>query len=377
MSPRSTVLHALALTIAIASSSLLAGCVDTASAAWDDARASIGAPPDEIAAKSALDEADAEAARWDAQARLAGVAAFEHATHEASVNGMDAPVDPKVGNGKAPVWYFEYVTSNATLGFAVAADGSIGGREVDEDSEDAESRFGEAISVEQWRVNSDEAVRALQKDSAWQAETEGWTPEFALDALGEDNGTLAWVVMWASESWERGAVGVVDATTGQVVSVSAFEGWGGAWSWDWSWESAGWPFGSGNVTFEESYSGSLSLLEPSESYEFPVTYEGETIEVGVSSFGAAPVNGVRVRVLDAAGAEVAMENMGMSFFGGSAHAGTAGAPGTYTVEFYLEAPDAFARYDASLRVSDGASSPGVYCCERPAAAGPLALPRLG
>ncbi len=367
-----------------------AGCIETARAGWDDVRSGVGLPPEEISAKSALDEADEVAAGWRDGGRLAEVLALETA-NEAMVEdmGVNASTDPDVGNGFATVWYFHYVSGNASLLVGVRADGEIvERREMHRGSpagaDDAtEARDERLASVDAWIVDSDAAIESLAANETWQETTANATKEFQMEGLTFDTGEaspdepfahpeVAWFVVLADREG-RGAIGIVDAGSGDVLMVTPFPDFD--WGFSWGNENA---CGGGDCRsmasyYEDSFVGDLTIFEPEDEYEFPVSEAGAAIEIALSAMETRPVGGVALAIRGPDGKDVPLEAENASPFSGPGRfVATATAPGVHTLVVSLEAPSPYASYSAHLTV--GGETGGEWCCG--AARAPTSVPAV-
>lgn len=347
----------------VASAPLLSGCVETASATWDDVRASVGAPPAEVSAMSALNEADDAARAWRADAVLLAVSALESADVDGPA-GDATYADPDVGNGRAPFWEFEYGTPNATYSFLVHANGSITDARERADDEGASEDHADATAAPAWKIDSDAAMKILRDDPNWREMTADVEAAWFADALELSPDSTDWV-FFVMDSDGEGVIGIVDATTGAEVAVFRWDGmgdWGSTWE-PGAWGGGNWSWGGNSTgpTYEESYVGDLTLVDPAVEFQFPVSREGEPIHLNVIAQGGTSAWPVTVAIVDSMNREVAVEHRDGSGSEGNKiddYFAVANEPGTYTLRLTLELPGAYTRYVATLSVGGDPSGWG-------------------
>lgn len=189
---------------------LLPGCVGTAAASAADVRSA----------------ADAAAREWSADAQLANVVGVEgsfpmmmeawrdHGTGRE--NDFEAARDDeKVGDGKASVWAFRYVSATKSGTFLVLVDADDN---VVRTEEMARGPRGAALGA--WKLDSDDALRIAKAEN--QGIREGTESErfgtFAL--LHMEGGRAVWDVMGGGfgETGAGGGYVRIDASSGDVLA---------------------------------------------------------------------------------------------------------------------------------------------------------------
>ena len=227
MTPRTAGALALA---ALVSATVLAGCIGSAAATAMETRS----------------EADAAAQRWSPGAQLAQVVGVEGSLNLAAIasymsgaaaySGGDyerASSDEDVGDGRAEVWGYRYISSAKPKAYVVIVDRE--GNVLKESEETRSSDF--ATPVGAWSVDSDAALAiAKEKNDALRS---GVTAEnFGFVALLRQDSATAnptWIVAGGGGSLNGAGGGFVeiDAVTGKVLkSDGGFftpQDWAGAW----------------------------------------------------------------------------------------------------------------------------------------------------
>lgn len=227
MTPRTAGALALA---ALLSATVLAGCIGSAAATAMETRS----------------QADAAAERWSPDARLAQVVGVEGSLNLAAIasymsgagqySGGDyerAQSDETIGDGRAEVWGYRYVSPAKPLAYVVLVDRE--GNILKETEETRGSDFGTPVG--EWSVDSDAAL-AIAKE-ANEALRSGVTAEnFGFVSLLRQDDAAAnptWLIAGGGGSLDGAGGGFVeiDAVTGKVLkSDGGFftpQDWAGAW----------------------------------------------------------------------------------------------------------------------------------------------------
>lgn len=175
---------------------------------------------DPVSAEQAVETAEANATRWQADAELvllSGVEAPEGAKSTREVPDEDgrsqpaAPVDPSVGDGRAPRWtaLFYSPGANATRSYQVTGDAV-------EDQGRAAPPSQRPTSLHNWSVDSTEAVGTALENASFREASLASDGE-VLMTLGMRGDTPVWQLIARSPSNGQHAQVLVDASSGSIV----------------------------------------------------------------------------------------------------------------------------------------------------------------
>lgn len=290
----------------------------------------------EVSAREHRALADAAAASWHEGAALLGVLAIE--TRE-SIDPRLA-LDPEVGNGRAPAWWYVYAapqsaSMNATpsaasrdaggetttyaaeapnvRAFKVTSDGAVSS---EEDAAALAAGYGGHEMAEvlgEWTLDSDAALAVAKGDDGFRGAAEGVNATL-LAGLARHEGRASW---WFGAASAGGFVlATVDAVTGELVEVKPLDVRAMA------------------PTFE------MAARPPVEWIPEPVVLEGEGVAapgamaaefpfatrgamsgpIVLEYMGQFPIDGLHWSVMDAEGKAVAYDHV-TAWRGGGVHEG--------------------------------------------------------
>lgn len=183
----------------------LAGCIDAPGALWDD--------DGEATALQHRDAADAAASSWAPGAVLVSIFSLESANDNDPI-----PVDPTPGNGESPVWFYAYRSPEGEpRAFRVLADGTVLS---ENETYGAEAYSDQGTALGELALDSDDAIQVAAADATF-------APVLAGEGLTVAEGVARWEGRdgwyFAAMSSAGSALAVVDAATGELVSVDEFD----------------------------------------------------------------------------------------------------------------------------------------------------------
>ncbi|MFA5860598.1 MAG: hypothetical protein WDA16_02780 [Candidatus Thermoplasmatota archaeon] len=240
---------------------------------------------DEITAMENKDLADNAAKAWSPNAKLGGVFGLELSNASSGRDDGDFPLDPNVGNGKAPAWIFVYWDEDTTRVFRVTADGRV----KVENNTDA-STPDDAKPLGAWNVDSDKALKTARTNATF------------ADALKGDNATVAEGIVlmdgttayyFAAMSEGGMAFATVDAASGKLLNVKSFT------TDAWKMPSYGAPGASAQWQVPVNEKGSGRVDSAKMTQEFPFTYAGGSAQVTLMIDGQQelPTDGVTWKLI--------------------------------------------------------------------------------
>lgn len=393
MSPRSKPFLAAALFIA----SGAAGCLENL--------------PDDLpffssGEEASLDDlkmiAEREARGWRANAVLDSASSFEFSESMREEVRSEWPTgpDPKIGNGRATGWLFQYVEpgSGDEIDILVAAQNKTIVLRQENEAGDSEDDRGDVKGLS-WRLDSDEAARTAHANESFETAAANLAdPAYVVvlspgnhydfnETAPQDKWVLwAWAVEESGDEKQmRSATAIINATTGEVVFAGAFPGfgwWGGGWnsSWGEGWSnwsegwsnwsegwsnwSSGWKgwaaWGNGTTSHDARHEGNLTVAMPEATHEFPVRGDDRWAEVAICWGQRIPGGSISLRVLDPDGNEVAE----LSSTGRGPDSETVPIPleegnvGDYAIEISLDPEPGNVASDYRLRVIVRTGVPG-------------------
>lgn len=174
---------------------------------------------DSVSAQQAVETAEANATRWAPDAELvllSGVEAPEGAKSTREVPDGEgrsqpaAPVDPSVGDGRAPRWtvLFYSPSANATRSYQVTGD-------TVEDQGRAAPPSQRPTSLQNWSVDSTEAVGTALENTSFREASLASDGE-VLMTLGMRGDVPLWQLIARSPSNGQHAQILVDASSGSI-----------------------------------------------------------------------------------------------------------------------------------------------------------------
>ncbi len=209
------------------------------------------------------DDADENAQSWDEGADLVGVVGAEHDTNGTPPAEQEAynASEGTVGDGQAPAWNYTYENDEQAFSVIVAANGTV----LDQRTHQHEDR----TPITGWEIDSTDAIQALEDANETWANA---TPDTAAYTLSQNstNEDPIWSMVIVEEDAPP-LIGLVNATTGDVLDVYAFE-------FDFNFNFTMGPmFGPGPdapPSEQGSFSGTLTLTEPEAEHALEVENAG-------------------------------------------------------------------------------------------------------
>ncbi|MHB1261218.1 MAG: hypothetical protein ACYC2H_05830 [Thermoplasmatota archaeon] len=207
----------------------------------------------------------------------------EEGTLLAAVSGADEDVP---GDGKAPVWVFEYVSDDAEASFQVTV--TSAGVAFEQESEEAEVALFGNLPIGDWRIDSDEGARVAHEDEAYDAAVED--PEaFVVTVLVQVEDKPIWLFAAGGPGSEEefGAFVAVDASTGDAIDAQAIMR-----------QLVGFV-----IREAGSFDGTLTAPDTSFGGSFDIELEGHGLLVVLVAVSPPPLVPMQVTVTDPAGTE--------------------------------------------------------------------------
>lgn len=219
----------------------------------------IGALGDSSTGMSLNEDANEQAQAWDEDATLVGVSGAETEANttppedQAAYNASEG----EIGDGQAPAWNYTYENDEEALSLLVAANGTVIDRET--------HRHHDRTPITGWEIDSTEAIEALEDANETWANA---TPHTAFYGLSQNSTSPDpfWGVMILEED-APALLGLVNATTGDVLEVSTFE-----FDLNFTMDPI---FGADAPDPEHgSFDGTLTLPEPQAEHAFQIHEDG-------------------------------------------------------------------------------------------------------
>lgn len=236
----------------------------------------------EITAMEDRDLADNAAKAWSPNAKLGGVFGLELSNVSSEGSAGDFPLDPNVGNGKAPAWIFVYADANTTRAFRVTADGRV---KAENDTDTATRDDAKPLGA--WTVDSDKAIKTAKTNATFADALTGKNATVA-EGLAFMDGTTAYY--FAAMSKGGMAFATVDAASGKLLSVKGFSM--DAWKMPAYGASAQW-----QVPLDEKGGGRVDGTKTTQ--EFPFAYAGSVVQATLTLDGQQdlPTDGIAWKLL--------------------------------------------------------------------------------
>lgn len=308
---------ALALALALAATGL-AGCIENPN--W------LNTDDVEVSAFANKELADDAARAWNPDAVLVGAMAFELSQSE------DARIteDPDPGNGYAPAWWYAYSAKLAdeseVRAWKVSADGTL-------TSEDEANGLAATMdhdladAIQNWHVDSDDALATAKTDEAFRTVAEGFNAT-VVEGVAHIEGISQW---WVSAISADGfVVAMIDADTGELLAVQPMD-------LDFEIPAFAWGAGNPDLAVPPVHVEGEGALRGGEMAEYPfhlATGMGGVLEA--SAHSSMPFGAVYWAILDDEGEEVEEGSLG-SYRGMDADAFELDLDaGDYTLAFYAQ-----------------------------------------
>lgn len=232
--------------------------------------------------RATVDEA---AASWSPGAELVSIFALELAEAEEPF-----PADPTPGNAEAPMWMYAYVSPQGdSRAFRVLADGRIF---TVNDTMGAEEYASSSEPIIAIALDSDDALAVARTNASFQAALDGENATLA-EGVAHMEGREGWYFTAISDAGTL--VAIVDANTGELISVTPFDfGWD--FDWDWGGLEANDYQPTEPVHVEEA--GSLDMDTRRAEFPFDVTGMGGAAELAILVEKSLPNDGLTWRIVD-------------------------------------------------------------------------------
>lgn len=234
--------------------------------------------------RAAVDEA---AASWAPGAALVSIFTLELAEAEEPF-----PADPTPGNAEAPMWVYAYVSPEGeSRAFRVLSDGRIF---TVNDTMGAEEYASSTEPIVAIALDSDDALAIARSDASFAKALDGANASLA-EGVAQMDDRDGWYFTAFSD--DDSVIAIVDANTGELVSVTPFDF---DWDFDWEWDGL-----EGNsyqptepVHLEES--GSVDMQARRAEHPFEVTGMGGPARLEIIAEKSLPNDGLTWRIVDLA-----------------------------------------------------------------------------